>query len=202
MLVSFPVPYLHGLTIGELVILAKSMPDWMNIESKIRKQGRLKVIRDARLEAVHAMAGNRLKWIATSPYIPSFSSVLGYAMTGLGAQEGKFSHGIGTSYPFRLLTHKQLSSDSLIKRLQALDINGLDYKIIRTRNAKGDPVSGVYVGITNWRTLKPTELSFYMIQMAIDLKAQTPSKQRLAQIYLTKACGKYSMVVRINPKNK
>ena len=47
-----------------------------------------------------------LKWVPTSPYIPDLSAVLGYAMTGLGAQEGGFSHGIGTPYPFRLLRHK------------------------------------------------------------------------------------------------
>ena len=45
--------------------------------------------------------------------------------------------------------------------------------------------SGVYVGINNWRTLKPTELSFYMMQMAIELESPIPSKQRLAQIYST-----------------
>ena len=171
---AFPVPYLHGLTIGELAILAKSMPNWMNIESKTRKQGRLKVIPMRGWKRSILWPETGLKWIATSPYIPSFSSVLGYAMTGLGAQEGGFSHGIGTPYPFRLLTHKNLSSDALIKRLQALDISGLDYKIIRTRNTKGDPVSGVYVGINNWRRLKPTELSFNMMLMVIDLERPNP----------------------------
>ena len=42
----------------------------------------------------------KLTWVPTSPNIPSFVAVLGYAMTGLGAQEGGFSHGIGTPYPF------------------------------------------------------------------------------------------------------
>ena len=150
------------------------MPDWMNIESKIRKQGRLKVIPMRGWKRTMLWPKTGLKWIATSPNIPSFSSVLGYAMTGLGAQEGDFSHGIGTPYPFRLLTHKQLPSETLINRLQALEINGLDYKIIRTRNTKGDPVSGVYVGINNWKILKPTELSFYMMQMVIELESPNP----------------------------
>ena len=92
---ALPIPYLHGLTIGELAILAKFMPDWMNIENKIRKQGRLKVIPMRGWKRSMLWPETGLRWIATSPYIPSFSSVLGYAMTGLGAQEGKFSHGIG-----------------------------------------------------------------------------------------------------------
>ncbi|MDG1701493.1 MAG: DUF1343 domain-containing protein [Opitutae bacterium] len=171
---AFPVPYLHGLTIGELAILAKSMPNWMNIESNLRRQGRLKVIPMRGWERSMLWPETHLNWIPTSPYIPSFAAVLGYAMTGLGAQEGSFSHGIGTPYPFRLLSHKKVPSDILIKRLKALNITGIDYKVIRTRNAKGAPVSGVYVGINNWRQLKPTELSFYMMLMVIDLEEPNP----------------------------
>lgn len=171
---AFPIPYLHGLTIGELAILAKSMPNWMNIESNLRKQGRLKVIPMRGWERSMLWPETHLNWIPTSPYIPSFAAVLGYAMTGLGAQEGSFSHGIGTPYPFRLLSHKKVPSDILIKRLKALNITGIDYKVIRTRNAKGAPVSGVYVGINNWRQLKPTELSFYMMLMVIDLEEPNP----------------------------
>jgi uncharacterized protein YbbC (DUF1343 family) len=161
----------------------------MNIENAIRKQGRLKVIPMQGWKRSMLWPETGLKWVATSPYIPSFSSVLGYAMTGLGAQEGSFSHGIGTPYPFRLLTHKQVTSDALLKRLQALDINGLDYKIIRTRNAKGDPISGVYVGINNWKTLKPTELSFHMMQMVIDLESPNPFKMTTRSDLFNKHVG-------------
>ena len=42
-----------------------------------------------------------LSWHPTSPNIPSLDSVAGYPMTGLGAQMGKFKHGIGTEHPFR-----------------------------------------------------------------------------------------------------
>lgn len=186
---AFPVPYLHGLTIGELAILAKSMPNWMNIESKIRKQGRLKVIPMRGWKRSMLWPETNLDWIPTSPYIPSFAAVLGYAITGLGAQEGSFSHGIGTPYPFRLLSHKKVTSDRLLKRLKALDIAGLDFKIIRTRNAKGDPVSGVYVGINNWIQLKPTELSFHMMLMVIDLEHPNPFRTTTRSALFNKHVG-------------
>lgn len=186
---AYRVPYLHGLTIGELAVLAKSMPNWMNVETEIRKQGRLKVIPMRGWRRSMLWPETHLKWIPTSPNIPSFASVLGYAMTGLGAQEGAFSHGIGTPYPFRLLTHKQLSTDALINRLRALDIDGLDYKIIRTRNTKGDPVSGVYVGINNWRQLNPTELSFHMMLMVIDLEQPNPFRTTTRSALFNKHVG-------------
>ena len=47
-----------------------------------------------------------LKWYPTSPNIPTLDSVAGYPMTGLGAQMGKFKHGIGTKHPFRFLTYE------------------------------------------------------------------------------------------------
>ena len=47
-----------------------------------------------------------LSWYPTSPNIPHFDSVAGYPMTGLGAQMGKFKHGIGTEHPFRFLTYE------------------------------------------------------------------------------------------------
>ena len=166
------------------------MPDWMDIEKDIRKKGRLKVIPMQGWKRSMLWPETGLEWVATSPYIPSFSFVLGYAMTGLGACEGNFSHGIGTPYPFRLLTHKQLTSNALLKRLQALDIDGLDYKIIRTRDVKGNPVSGVYVGINNWKALKPTELSFYMMQNVIDLEKPNPFKTTTRSNLFNKHVGK------------
>ena len=106
---AFHVPYVHGLTIAELARIAKNTPGWMETPEQIRKNGKLTVIpmRGWRRNMLWTKTG--LRWVPTSPYIPDLSAVLGYAMTGLGAQEGGFSHGIGTPYPFRLLRYKGLS---------------------------------------------------------------------------------------------
>ena len=115
-----------------------------------------------------------LKWIPTSPNIPSFASVLGYAMTGLGAQEGSFSHGIGTPYPFRLLSNKCLSAARLARALKNLPLKGHDFKIVKTSHKNGKPITGVYVGVSNWAELSPTALSFYMMQLSIKLEPSNP----------------------------
>ena len=39
---AFPVPYLHGLTIGELAICAKYIPGWMGISNELQKRVGLK----------------------------------------------------------------------------------------------------------------------------------------------------------------
>ena len=171
---AFPIPYVHGLTIGELAVLAKSMPNWMSIDASLQKRGRLKVVPMHGWKRSMLWPDTGLPWIPTSPNIPSFASVLGYAMTGLGAQEGDFSHGIGTAYPFRLLSHPLLSSKQLLRRLKAYEIKGLAYQIIETENAKGRPVRGVYVGVERWQNCQPTELSFYMMDCLWSIEPANP----------------------------
>jgi len=163
---AFHVPYVHGLTIAELARIAKHTPGCMETPEHIRKNGKLTVIpmRGWRRDMLWTKTG--LRWVPTSPYIPDLSAVLGYAMTGLGAQEGGFSHGIGTPYPFRLLRYKGKSPEQIKAALESKRIPGLSYRILKTQSATGAPLSGVYVSVTNWNRARPTELSFHMMQLA------------------------------------
>ena len=74
-------------------------------------------------------ADTGLKWVPTSPNIPTVAAAFGYAMTGLGTQLGTFRHGIGTPYPFRFLTHPNIHPEQLKKTLDNLNINGLTFHI-------------------------------------------------------------------------
>ena len=171
---AFHVPYVHGLTIAELARIAKNTPGWMETPEQIRKNGKLTVIpmRGWRRNMLWTKTG--LRWVPTSPYIPDLSAVLGYAMTGLGAQEGGFSHGIGTPYPFRLLRYKGKSPGQIKAALESKRIPGLSYRIVETQSAAGAPLSGVYVSVTNWSRVRPTELSFHMMQLAAVWSSSNP----------------------------
>ena len=171
---AFHVPYVHGLTIAELARIAKHTPGWMETPEQIRKNGKLTVIpmRGWRRNMLWTKTG--LRWVPTSPYIPDLSAVLGYAMTGLGAQEGGFSHGIGTPYPFRLLRYKGKSPGQIKAALESKRIPGLSYRIVETQSAAGAPLSGVYVSVTNWSRVRPTELSFHMMQLAAVWSSSNP----------------------------
>ncbi|MGB0743608.1 MAG: DUF1343 domain-containing protein [Opitutales bacterium] len=168
---AFHVPYVHGLTIAELARIAQHTPGWMEVPDEVRRRGKLTIIpmRGWRRDMLWPKTG--LKWVATSPYVPDLSAVLGYAMTGLGAQEGGFSHGIGTPYPFRLLRHQGKSPDEVKRALEACRIPGLSYQIVRTHSATGAAVEGVYVKVSNWSVVRPTEISFHMMKIT---EAWTP----------------------------
>ena len=171
---AFHVPYVHGLTIAELARIAKYTPGCMETPEHIRKNGKLTVIpmRGWRRDMLWTKTG--LRWVPTSPYIPDLSAVLGYAMTGLGAQEGGFSHGIGTPYPFRLLRYKGKSPEQIKAALESKRIPGLSYRIVKTQSATGASLSGVYVSVTNWDRARPTELSFHMMRLAAVWSSSNP----------------------------
>lgn len=171
---AFHVPYVHGLTIAELARIAKSTEGWMNLPNAVRKKGKLTVVPMKGWRRNMLWTETGLRWIATSPYIPDLSAVLGYAMTGLGAQEGDFSHGIGTPHPFRLLRYKGKSPTEVEAALRAKEIPGLHYHIMHTHTIAGAEISGVYVSVSNWTKLRPTELSFYMMQLAAEWSSKNP----------------------------
>ncbi len=161
---AFHVPYVHGLTIGELARISKATPGWLEVSEDVRRAGRLTVIPMEGWRRSMLWHQTGLRFHPTSPFIPDLSAVLGYSMTGLGAQLGNFSHGIGTPYPFRFLRYSGKSPEEVKAALQRRNIRGVDFRIVETRTRAGAPVRGVLVVVQDWEALRPTELSFHMMQ--------------------------------------
>ncbi|MCG8527500.1 MAG: DUF1343 domain-containing protein [Opitutales bacterium] len=171
---AFPIPYIHGLTIGELARIAKETPGWLDIPDTVRKSGILTVVpmKGWSREMTWDQTGN--SWKATSPAIPSLSAVLGYAMTGLGCEINSFRHGFGTQYPFRLISHPKVEAQSLKRMLGLLPVQGLDFKVLTGESKNGQKTEGVYVIVNNWEQLKPTALSFHMMRLSCKIEGRNP----------------------------
>ncbi len=159
---AFQVPYVHGLTIGELARMAKETSGSLKTSESARKKGRLRIIPMTGWKRSMLWTQTGLRWKPTSPYIPDLSAVLGYPMTGLGAQMGGFRHGIGTDYPFRFLTFKGKTLQELKVALDARRIRGVSF--LPKRDSKGK--EGLYVKVDNWAVFRPTELSFHMMLLS------------------------------------
>ncbi len=168
---AFSIPYVHGLTIGELARMAVSKPGVLDIPEATRRSGKLTVVTMNGWKRYMSWPRLGLKWIAPSPNIPDFPAAVGYAMTGLGAQLGNFQHGIGSEYPFRILTHRNASLDELENELKRRSIPGLAFE---RKTFQGGEKTGLYVKIANWNAWNPTELSFHMLQITILLDAANP----------------------------
>lgn len=170
----FPTPYVHGLTIGEIARMAESIPGWLEVSEEAFRRGRLQVIPMQGWSRGMLWTGTGLPWVATSPHIPDVSAVLGYPITGLGAQIGGFRHGIGTPFPFRLLYHPEQPLERVRESLASFRVRGLQYQGVETRSEKGAPVSGYYLRVDDWPGLRPTEISFHLMRQACRWAERNP----------------------------
>lgn len=90
---EIPVPYVHGMTAGELAIMT-------NESGWIKRKARLGVVKMRNWTRSMTSPGLRLPWVATSPNIPNRDSPFYYAATGMLGGLANVDIGIGTNRPF------------------------------------------------------------------------------------------------------
>lgn len=177
---AFRVPYVHGLTIGELARMAKEAPGVMevpggiHVSDAVRRRGKLTIIPMRGWHRRMRWPETGLKWVPTSPYIQDFAAVIGYPMMGLGTYLTGFSHGVGKYYAFRGISHPRVKDEVLERDLRALHLPGLGYRRVSVPGRNGKPATGVYVEVTDYNDWRPTELSFYLMQLACRYERRNP----------------------------
>ncbi len=172
---EFRVPYVHGLTIGELAKMAKEAPNILKVSDAVRERGRLTVVPMRGWRRSMRWPDTGLRWVPTSPFVPDFAAVEGFPMTGLGCERGGFRNGIGSSYPFRGISFHGVRLDVLERELTALEIPGIGFRRVSVPDPKtGKPEMGLYVEITDWDQWRPTELSAYMTKLACKFDKKNP----------------------------
>lgn len=118
----FPVPYLHGMTAGELAQMANAR-GWSGPRCKLTVIPMQGWSRDM-------MWGNTgLRWVQTSPNIPHASSVPYYAATSIfGSLEGSgFDVGIGTDAPFQTAGLNNCNGPAFTSAIRAAGISSTPY---------------------------------------------------------------------------
>jgi uncharacterized protein YbbC (DUF1343 family) len=163
---AFRIPYVHGLTMGELALIAAKAPGVLPIPDDVRAKGRLTVVPLRGWNRAMRWPETGLTFVPTSPMIRDFAAVVGYAMVGLGCEYSGFTHGIGREYPFRGIAFRGKNPEELIRDLEALKIPGLGFRKVSVNGANGRPAQGVYVEVLDWDDWNPTELSFHMMRLA------------------------------------
>jgi uncharacterized protein YbbC (DUF1343 family) len=179
---AFCIPYVHGLTMGELAQMAKDLrpPTGLAIPDRLRLRGKLTVIAMRGWTRSMRWPETGLQWVPTSQLIGDFAAVEGYPMVGLGAFwdgtriDTGFRHGVGKSYPFRGLSHIRVKPDVLQKDLTALNLPGLQFRIVSALDKDGKPMTGVFVEISDYDAWQPTELNFYLMKLACRYDAKNP----------------------------
>ncbi|MBA4137599.1 MAG: DUF1343 domain-containing protein [Opitutus sp.] len=166
------VPYVHGLTMGEMARMAKELPRMLtipgiiNVSDSAREKGRLTVVPMRGWTRAMRWPETGLRWIKTSPMVPTYDAAVGYAMVGLGTQNSGWTHGIGREFPFRGISFPKKTPDEIIKTMEAYKIPGVRFVKMQGLGRDNKPRPGVYVEITDWNAWRPTELSLYLHKQA------------------------------------
>jgi Uncharacterized protein conserved in bacteria len=163
---AFRIPYVHGLTIGELARIAASAPGVLDVPESVRARGKLTVVPMRGWRRSMRWPETGLKFAPTSPLVRDFAAVVGYAMTGLGCEYSGFKHGAGREHPFRAINFKGKTPAQLKADLERLAIPGLSYRVITVNGPTGKPIHSLYVEIADWNAWRPTQLSFELMRLA------------------------------------
>jgi len=177
---AYRIPYVHGLTIGELATMATQLSGWLEVDDITRKKGKLTVISMEGWRRSFLWADTGLQWRPTSPAIKDLSAALGYAMIGLGCELSQFSHGYGSQYLFRVIRYPGKNPEQIQSILAAKKIPGLTFKIIEVPMKNKDNGRAVYALVSDWEALRPTEVSFHMMQIACSWSRTNPFTQASA----------------------
>lgn len=119
-----PVPYIHGLTLGEI---SKMMNEegWLKTKSGRIVKCNLTIIKMEGWRREMRWEDCGLLWFPTSPQIPTPDAIRGAAMLGIFGELGILNIGIGTSLPFQYIGMPGLKVDTIYKQLQDISDNGV-----------------------------------------------------------------------------
>lgn len=173
----FRVPYVHGLTIGELALMARASlpPGGLAITDAQRSKSKLTVIPMRGWTRRMRWPETGLNFTPTSSRIRDFAAVQGYPMTGLGTMFGGISHGVGNQHDFRGVSHSRVRNEVLEAELNALRLPGLRFRQISVPNARtGKPSVGTYVEIIDYDDWDPCALNFHLMRIACRINGRNP----------------------------
>lgn len=158
---QFKIPYLYGLTCGELALL-------LNGENMLQKQCKLQVIKMKGWKRKMTYSETGLQWIPSSPHIPQPLTSAFYPVSGIVGELGYISIGVGYTIPFQMFAAEWIEADILANSLNKLKLDGIYFRPMYLKPfysvGQGKQLEGVQVHIMNYEKAKLSEIQFYVMQ--------------------------------------
>ncbi len=160
---QFPIPYIHGLTVGELAEL-------LNGEGLLKDGIKcdLTVVRMKGWKRTMYFEETGLPWVPSSPHIPHASTPLFYPATGILGELYVISIGVGYTLPFELFAAEWIDADSLASGMNNLGLPGVIFRPVHFKPyysvSQGKAIHGVQIHITDYRIAPLSLLQFYLLQ--------------------------------------
>ncbi|MDX9883630.1 MAG: DUF1343 domain-containing protein [Prolixibacteraceae bacterium] len=165
---QYPVPYIYGLTPGEL---ATCLNEEGLLKNGIKCNLHVVKMKNWKRHMVFPQTG--LPWVPASPHIPRDNSAFFYSATGIMGELDANSIGVGYTLPFEVFATSWLDADALAKKMNQLKMKGVIFRPVSFKpyymKNKGKEHSGVQIHITDFEKVKLTEMQFLLVQAAHEL---------------------------------
>jgi uncharacterized protein YbbC (DUF1343 family) len=156
------VPYLHGMTMGELALMTRDQiaPNYKG----------LTVVKMEAWKRDMTWADTGLDWIMPSPHVPHVSSIAGYAATGIFGELYQASNGVGYTLPFEVVGSPKMDGIVLAEKLNKLwpGEDGVFFRAMRFKpfyaTNKGEVCGGVQVHIDPKTAPSLIEINYRIIE--------------------------------------
>jgi uncharacterized protein YbbC (DUF1343 family) len=166
---QFAIPYVHGLTVGELAIL-------LNEEGLLSNSQKCKLqvvsMENWRRDMYFEQTG--LPWILTSPHVPHYYSSFYYTSSGIiGELRGVLSIGVGYTIPFQTFAAEWINAQDMTNKMNSYNMPGVKFRPITYKPyygfGKDKVLHGVQIYITDYSTVNLMEIQFYFLQAVNEL---------------------------------
>lgn len=158
---QFKVPYVYGLTPGELARL-------LNDEGLLGEKCDLEVVKMKGWKRSMTYGDTGLKWVLSSPHIPEASSAPFYTVSGIVGELDSINIGVGYTIPFQTFAAPWIKATELAGRMNALQLPGYTFRPIYYSpfysKYKGRQLQGVQVYFTDYRKARLCDVQFYLLQ--------------------------------------
>lgn len=160
----YPIPYVYGLTVGELAA-------FFNREFGISCD--LRVIRMRGWQRSMLWPDTELPWVPTSPHIPHWFTALYCAATGAIGELGTVCEGVGTPAPFELIGAPWIDAYKLADELNRRRLPGVFFRPVTFRpfyfRFAEQSLSGVQIHILDPRKFRPVWTQLHILHALIRL---------------------------------
>jgi uncharacterized protein YbbC (DUF1343 family) len=160
---QFPIPYIHGLTVGEL---ATYLNEEGLLANKIKCKLTIIPMKGWKRKMTFEQTG--LPWVPSSPHIPHGYSPVFYPISGILGELYVFNIGVGYTLPFQLFAAEWINADSLARNMNSLHLPGLLFRPIHFTPyysvSKDHVVHGIQVHITDYKKAELSLVQFWVLQ--------------------------------------
>lgn len=164
---QFPIPYLYGLTPGELALM---------LNDGMLKGGVKTKLTVVPMEGWHrymTFEQTGMPWILPSPHQPYPQSAIYYPTTGIIGELYFVSIGVGYTMPFQLMCAPWIDANEFCNRLTAKNLKGVSFRPIHIKPfysvSKGENIQGVQVYVNDVLDADLTMVQFHAMEVLAEL---------------------------------